>query len=106
MPEQTSNPSSWSQLVESTAARFSEIANNAMAALTEILDSGRSIVGCSEAGLLIPDELPNQLRFLASANSSPEVTRIVTETKVPTDESLVGCVFNTGQMIAAESRTQ
>ncbi|MGI9515745.1 MAG: GAF domain-containing protein [Pirellulaceae bacterium] len=100
MPGQESQSSNWSELVDLAAERFADISRQAITGLYDILDAGRSIVGCAEAGLLIPDEAPNRLKFLVSVNTSPEISRIVTQTSVPTDGSLVGLVFNTGQLMA------
>ena len=93
-------PSNWTDLVGLAFEGFGGMSDQATAVLHDIMDAGRAIVGSSESGILVPGETPDELKFLVSANSKPEISEIVKRITVPADESLVGCVFKTGQLMA------
>lgn len=90
----------WSGLVKSMSDRIGNLAEHVLDNLRDLLDVGRRMVNCSESGLLVPDAEGTHMRFLVSVNSKPGIDKIVAEIAVPCDRSLVGYVFNTGQLIA------
>lgn len=93
-------PADWSDLLEMMTDRFGRLSGQALDNLGALLTAGREIVGCAETAVLVPDEDGEHLRFLVSVNSRPEIAEIVKDLRVPTDQSIVGCVFSTGQLIA------
>ena len=93
-------PADWSDLLEMMTDRFGSLSGQALENLGALLAAGRDIVGCAETAVLVPDEDGRHLRFLVSVNSRPEISEIVRDLRVPTDQSIVGCVFSTGQLIA------
>lgn len=90
----------WSDLLELMADRFGMLTDQALENLRALLDSGRGVVNCAEAGLLVPTEDGSHLRFLVSVNSRPGISQILSDLRVPCEQSIAGCVFNTGQLIA------
>jgi hypothetical protein len=93
-------PADWSDLLEMMTDRFGSLSGLALENLGALLATGRDIVGCAETAVMVPDEDGRHLRFLVSVNSRPEISEIVKDLRVPTDQSIVGCVFSTGQLIA------
>jgi len=87
----------WSDLLELMTDRFGRLSDQVLEAL---LDAGRRVVNCAEAALLVPGADGTTLKFLVSVNSRPGIAEIVKQCRVPTDRSIAGCVFTTGQMIA------
>ena len=90
----------WPELIATMSQRFSGLADQVLDNLRELLDAGRGMVNCAETALLVPSADGTHLRFLVSVNSKPGVAEIVTRMSVPCDRSIVGCVFNTGQLMA------
>lgn len=90
----------WSALVQRMSERIAHVADHLLDALGELLDNGRKIVNCAESGLLVPNGEGTHLRFLVSINSRPGIDKIVADISVPCEGSVVGYVFNTGQLIA------
>lgn len=90
----------WSGLLELMTRRFSQLTDQVLANLEALLDAGRRIMNCAEIGLMVPDAGGSHLKFLVSLNSRADASDIVKTVLVPTDRSIVGCVFNTGQSIA------
>lgn len=87
-------------LSKAMSHRFESVSGDVLDHLRTLLDESRSLVNCSEAGLLVPSGDGSTLRFLLSVNSRAEVPEIVAKILVPCDRSLAGCVFNSGQTIA------
>lgn len=96
----THSPTDWSDLLELMADRFGMLTDQALENLRILLDSGRGVVNCAEAGLLVPTDDGSHLRFLVSVNSRPGISQILNDLRVPCEQSIAGCVFNTGQLIA------
>lgn len=96
----THSPTDWSDLLELMADRFGTLTDQALENLRALLDAGRGVINCAESGLLVPTEDGTALRFLVSVNSRPGIAQILTELRVPCEQSVAGCVFNTGQLIA------
>ncbi len=90
----------WSELADTMSERFGTLADQVLINLESLLESGRRAVNCAETALLVPDADGTHLRFLVSLNSKPGIADIVKQISVPRDGSIVGCVFNTGQLIA------
>lgn len=93
-------PADWSDLLEMMMDRFGRLADQALENLELLLTSGRDCVGSAETALMVPDDDGLHLRFLVSVNSRPGIPGIVRDIRVPTDQSIAGCVFSTGQLIA------
>lgn len=100
MTSESNEESDWSGLVKLMSDRIGNLAEQVLDNLRELLDAGRKIVNCSESALLIPNAEGTHLRFLVSVNSKPGIDAIISEISVPCDRSIVGYVFNTGQLIA------
>jgi len=100
MSSDSDQASEWFDLAKQMSQRFSKLNDHVLDNLRFLLNAGRKIVGCAESALLVPEGDGAQLRFLVSVNSRPGVAEIVTEISVPCDGSIVGCVFNTGQLMA------
>jgi hypothetical protein len=96
----THSPTDWSDLLELMADRFGTLTDQALENLRTLLESGRNVVNSSECGLLVPSESGSELRFLVSVNSRPGISQILADVRVPCEQSVAGCVFNTGQLIA------
>jgi hypothetical protein len=90
----------WPELLQLMTARFERLGGYVLENLEALLEAGRRIVNCAEAALMVPDGDGSKLRFLASVNSRPGVAEIVKQLAVPTERSIAGCVFTTGQLIA------
>lgn len=90
----------WEGFVELVGRRLEEQTEAALATLGELLKEATGGVRCSEAGLLVPADDDESLRFLVSVNSRPEAREILAQAVVPCDRSIAGYVFNTGQPIA------
>jgi hypothetical protein len=95
-----SDSPNWMPFVGPMNERFGRLAADALDLLRMQLEAARGVLNCTEAGLLVPSDRPNELRFLASVNSSPKITESVLKQSVPCDQSLAGYVFQTGQLIA------
>lgn len=95
-----SQSSGWPELIATMSQRFGGLADQVLDNLRELLDAGRGMVNCAETALLVPNADGTHLRFLVSVNSKPGVAEIVTRLSVPCDRSIVGCVFQTGQLMA------
>lgn len=93
-------PPDWSDLLEMMMDRFGRLADQALENLETLLTTGRDCVGSAETALMVADDDGEHLRFLVSVNSRPGIAEIVKEIRVPTDRSIAGCVFSTGQLIA------
>lgn len=100
MSSEPHQESDWSGLVRLMSDRIGSLAEHVLDNLRDLLDAGRRIVNCSESGLLVPNAEGTHMRFLVSVNSKPGIDKIIAEIAVPCDRSLVGYVFNTGQLIA------
>ncbi len=101
MPASENQPQ-WSQLGDFVEQRLRAQAEQTLATLGELLKSATQVVGCSEAGLLIPADDEDHLRFLVSVNSRPEAREILERELVPCAGSIAGYVFSSGQPIAYE----
>ena len=96
----------WSQLSGTLDEQLRRSADGVLGTLESLVSQARDVVGSSEAGLLVPTEDGNALRFLVSVNSSEEINRIVIEMTVPCDRSIAGFVFSSGQPIAITNPAQ
>lgn len=90
----------WSALCGRLRQHLDEIIDQSYGFLREVVGSVRGVLHASEAGLLVPTGSTNELRFLISVNSSPELERIVSGQLVPCDQSMAGYAFLTGHLIA------
>lgn len=90
----------WSGLVEQMFEQYDRLSRQVVDNLCKLLDEGRRIVNCAEAGLLVPNATGKELTFLASVNSKPGIAETVMKLTVPCEGSIVGCAFNTGQPMA------
>jgi hypothetical protein len=94
-------PADWNSLVSQLTERFRGLADHVLNDLSGLLVTAREVVRASESGLLVPaDDAEGHLRFLVSVNSTPEANAALGDIRVPCDRSLVGFVFNTGQLVA------
>lgn len=100
------SPADWSELVQKLLLRAEEQPTHVLGMLRELLVTGREVINCSEASVMVPDSSGTNLQFLVSINSRPEVEEMLRYVSVPCDRSLAGCVFNTGQMIAIANPDQ
>lgn len=100
MKHESHHESDWPELFQRMSERITHVADHLLDALGELLDAGRKIVNCAESGLLVPNAEGTHLRFLVSINSKPGIDKIVADISVPCEGSVVGYVFNTGQLIA------
>jgi hypothetical protein len=100
MPADAPSPD-WNKLVSDLTDRFRSLTDHVLEDLSGLLVTARDMVRASESGLLVPaDDAEGHLRFLVSVNSSPEANAALRDIRVPCDRSLVGFVYNTGQLVA------
>lgn len=99
MPQEHQGPN-WSEMTAALAQQFRRHAEDMLGTLQFLLGEARNAVRASEAGLLVPTEDANELRFLVSLNSSDEINRVVMQLTTPCDRSIAGYVYSTGQPIA------
>ena len=90
----------WPGLSRSLEDQLRRHAGDVLETLASLVAQARGAVNAGEAGLLVPTETGDELRFLVSVNSSDAVNRIVMQMTVPCDRSIAGYVFSTGQPIA------
>lgn len=88
-------------LLARLSAALEQTATQALAAHHELLALARTALNAAEAGILVPvDDQPDQLRFLASINSSPQITAKVLTMVIPCHESIAGYVYSMGLPVA------
>ncbi|MBI1901190.1 MAG: GAF domain-containing protein [Planctomycetia bacterium] len=90
----------WHALVSQLIDTVDQARVRSLEAQNQLLALARSTLRAAEAGLLVPADDPRNLRFLASLNSTPQITQKVLSLLVPCDRSIGGYVFSTGLPLA------
>jgi transcriptional regulator with GAF, ATPase, and Fis domain len=90
----------WHALVSRLTDTVDQARVRSLEAQDQLLALARSSLRAAEAGLLVPAQDPRSLRFLASLNSTPQITQKVLSLLVPCDRSIAGYVFSTGLPVA------